>query len=382
MFKNYLGKIKRAILLILVLCITIFSGCGKKSDLVEDTSKDELPTEQQEEEEESATRVIKDIAGREITIPRKINKVFTTSAVGTIALYTIDPSKIAGLNSEVGELEERYLTKEYLELPVLGSYKGKDSGNEEEILKAEPDIIISMGDINDRWISEADEAQEKLGIPFLMINGDLETLNETYEFLGDILGEEERARELAGYCKMTIEDTKEVASNIPEDKKISVYYASTQGPLTTNVTGSIHTQAIELVGAINAAEVTVEKMSGGVEVSMEQVLNWNPARIIAAKGMKGNEGSYDIITKDSKWGTIKAVEDGEVYAIPNAPFNWFDRPPSVNRIIGVRWLGNLLYPEEFKIDIKEETKNFYKMFYHCELTDSEVEEILEGAISK
>ena len=63
-------------------------------------------------------------------------------------------------------------------------------------------------------------------------------------------------------------------------------------------------------------------------------------------------------------------------------FNWFDRPPSVNRILGVRWLGNIIYPEVFDIDIKQETKDFYEMFYHRELTDEEVEEILTNATVK
>lgn len=374
MIQRYLKISKKAVVLLLVLSlfVTVVSGCGKSSEIV-----DSIP---ENVDEESDTRIIKDMAGREITIPKEVNKVFTTSSVGTITLYSINPSLIAGLNSEFGALEEKFLTKEYLSLPVLGNYKGSDSANEEEILKAEPDIIISMGDINERWISDADEAQEKLGIPFLMIDGDLENMHETYEFLGDILGEEERCKLLGDYSKLTIENTKEIAKDIPEDKKVSVYYASTQSPLNTNVTGSIHTQVIDLVGALNAAVVTVEKMSGGVDVSMEQVLEWDPDLIIAAKSSKGNEGSYETITVDPKWSGIKAVKDNNIFAIPNGPFNWFDKPPSINRIIGVKWLGNLIYPEEFDIDIKQETKDFYEMFYHRELTDAEVDEILEGAI--
>lgn len=367
MGQKILNKKILSLLLILILSMSFLSACGKKEPDFE-------------QENEGKTRVIKDMAGREMEIPTKIDKVFTTSSVGTIVLYSINPSLIAGLNSDATELEEKYLTEEYLSLPVLGRYKVGDSANEEEILKAAPDIILSMGDIDERWISEADEAQEKLGIPFLMISGDLETMDETYEFLGDILGEEERCKILADYSRKTIEDTKEIASTIAEYEKIKVYYGSTENPLNTNVTGSIHTQAIDLIGAINAADITVEKASGTVEVSMEQVLNWNPDLIIAAKSSKGSESSYDIIKTDPKWSSIKAVKENNVYAIPNAPFNWFDRPPSINRIIGVKWLGNLVYPEYFDIDMKQETKDFYKLFYHRDLTDEEVDEILENAI--
>lgn len=380
MFKKYSTKTsKMALLLIVVLLMVSMAGCTKKSDEAINNTPEQV---EQAQQDESTTRVIKDMAGREVEIPKEINKVFTTSGVGTIALYSINPSKMAGLNSKLTALEEKYLTKEYQQLPILGSYKDASSGNAEEILKAKPDIIISMGNIDERWIKDADESQEKLGIPFLMIDGDLENLHKTYEFLGDILGEEERCKKLSEYCKNTIEEVKTIASTIPMEERIKVYYGTTQGPLVTNVTGSIHTQAIDLVGAINAAEVTVEKMSGGVEVSMEQVLNWNPDKIIAAKGMEGNEGSYEIITKDSKWKDIKAVQNNQVYAIPNAPFNWFDRPPSVNRVIGVKWLGNLIYPERFNYDMNKETKDFYEMFYHRALTDDEVAEILENAMPR
>ncbi|HZX21774.1 MAG TPA: ABC transporter substrate-binding protein, partial [Clostridia bacterium] len=300
----------------------------------------------------------------------------------TIALYSINPSKIAGLNSKLTELEEKYLTKEYQQLPILGTYKDANSGNDEEILKAAPDIIISMGDIDERWIKDADESQEKLGIPFLMIDGDLMNFHKTYEFLGDVLGEEERCKKLGEYCKNTMDEVEAIASKIPEKEKVRVYYGATQGPLVTNIAGTIHTQAIDLIGAINVAESTAAKVSGGIEVSIEQILSWNPEKIIAAKAVADNEGSYKIIIQDSKWKNIKAVRNNQVYAIPNAPFNWFDRPPSINRVIGVKWLGNLIYPDKFGYDMNKETKDFYKMFYHCELTDDDVAEVLENAVPR
>ena len=40
------------------------------------------------------------------------------------------------------------------------------------------------------------------------------------------------------------------------------------------------------------------------------------------------------------------------------------RPPSVNRVIGLRWLGHVLYPEAFPGSVRDETRNFYGLFYH------------------
>jgi iron complex transport system substrate-binding protein len=91
---------------------------------------------------------------------------------------------------------------------------------------------------------------------------------------------------------------------------------------------------------------------------------------------------YEKIKADPKWKTIKAIQDNKVYAVPSGPFNWFDRPPSVNRVLGLKWLGNLLYPEVYDYDIAEEVREFYKMFYHYDLTDEDIEFLLKDAGGK
>ena len=67
---------------------------------------------------------------------------------------------------------------------------------------------------------------------------------------------------------------------------------------------------------------------------------------------------------------------------PQYPFNWIDRPPSANRIIGIKWLANLFYPELFHYDIRTETSDFYQRFYHRKPTDAELGEVLAQAVRK
>ena len=411
MFHKHLIKTKKALSVILstMLISSLIVGCDKKTETgsattfeygkkaIIDSTEGKVETSNErnksnitsttttheDERGEDGTRIVTDMVVRKVEIPSKVNKVFTTSPVGTIALYSINPERIAGLNNQPGEVESKYLLEDYLKLPVLGTYKEANSGNEEEILREAPDIIISMGNLDDSWISKADESQAKLGIPFLMIDGNLENLDKSYEFLGDILGEQEICKELSKYCKETIEDTKKLAKKIPVEKRKKIYYATDTG-LSSNIRGSLHTQPIELIGAINVVEPTSQQStSTRVYLSMEQVLSWNPDIIIATQSDVGS-GAYETITKNSKWGSawnnIDAVKDKNVYGIPYAPFNWFDRPPSVNRILGIRWLGNLVYPEYFKINIRKETKKFYKMFYHHELTDKELDDILKNSV--
>ena len=73
---------------------------------------------------------------------------------------------------------------------------------------------------------------------------------------------------------------------------------------------------------------------------------------------------------------MKAVKDKKVYLIPHAPFNWFDRPPSFMRILGLKWLTNILYPKEYKIDIVKEAKDFYRLFLGVELSTNEMKQVI------
>ena len=53
--------------------------------------------------------------------------------------------------------------------------------------------------------------------------------------------------------------------------------------------------------------------------------------------------------------------------------------PSVNRVMGLKWLAGLFHPEAWQGDLRAETVRFYSLRYHVELTDAEIEVLLERA---
>lgn len=338
----------------------------------EETAKQLLP----------AYKEITDAAGRTVIVPAKINTVYSVSPVGTIFMYTLAPDKIAGRNWEAADSEKKYTLASYSNLPVIGGAFGKDKTmNPEEVLKVKPDIILQTG-IDDTSVSTADTLQNQLNIPVIVVRLGLDNIDQTYEFMGKLLGVEEQAQQLAEYCRQTMADVKAKAAAIPADKQVRVYYAEGNEGLETDPKDSQHTEVLDLVKGLNIADVAIQNGYGRSQVSIEQILFWNPEVIIVCfdqdfQSLKN--GAYQVIANDAKWQQVQAVQQKRVYQIPYAPFNWFDRPPSVNRIIGIKWLANLLYPDYFKYDMKQETKEFYKKFYHVELTNQDVEDILQHA---
>jgi iron complex transport system substrate-binding protein len=329
----------------------------------------------------SGGRTIVDMAGRKVTVPVKVSKVYATSQIGIIAIYTLNPDALAGWNFALGEGEKKFIPAKYHRLPVLGAWSGKNNtANLEQIIRVRPDCLISMGVLDRSYSDSADRIQQQLKIPVILVDGSLTKLDAAYRFLGDLMGCPARARELGAYCRRTVDGVAEAVVGIPPEKRVRVYYAEGMKGLETDPRGSMHTEVLEAAGGINVADVPLLKGYGRSAVSLEQLLAWNPDVIIAGYDKEAeNGGLYRQILSDPTWGRLKAVQNRRVYQIPSDPFDWFDRPPGVNRIVGVEWLANLLYPGQVKLDPETAAKEFYRKFYRRTLTGAEVEELLRKA---
>ena len=369
--------------MIMLIFVTLVAGCTNQgideepnenlndiAEDIEDNSGEDVDTDTQEEN-------LVDMAGREIIIPDIIDTVFSTGPVGTIVLYSLVPDKMVAWNYSLRDGEKRYIDKKYHDLPNLGG-AGGEIVNFEELLKVNPDVIITMGKINETEISQVEEMEEQLGKNIIIIDDDINKLDEAYKLLGKILGKEEKAGELAKYSKDVLDDIEKNSELITEDMKVNLYYAEGPDGLQTEPAGSWHGEVMDMVSANNVVKLEEEGTVGKSEVSIEQVLAWNPDIIISWDDERG--GYYSGILEDPIWKDVQAVKDGEVYEIPNKPFNWLDRPPSVNRVLGLKWLGNLLYPDVYNYNMRDEVKEFYDKFYHYDLTEEEIDELLENTI--
>jgi len=362
---------KLCVLLTIVTILVVLTACGKESVL----PKDNRPTID-----------VTDMSGRTVTIPREINRIYAVGVNGSIIVYTLAPEKLSGLGVLPASGTAKYISEQYHKIPVLGDIEG-NSANSETVLKANPDIIISsmMADVDKATtITNADRLQKKLDRPVVVIDGRLTNTDKTYEFLGNIMDSKERAKELGDYCAKSLKEIKVMVEKIPAEKLVRVYYAEGPKGLTTDPAGSRHTEVLDFVRGINVAQVQTGLDSVPAGVSLEQVMIWNPDVIITGKGKGHNSGGefYNYALKEDNWENIKAVKTGQVYEIPAYPFNWFDRPPSVSRVIGIKWLANLLYPDYVTIDIKAEVKEFYAKFFDYNLNDQEMDDILQNAMRK
>lgn len=324
----------------------------------------------------TTTRVFVDSTGRHVVVPRNIERVYAAGPPASIILYTLAPEKLIGWNRRLHPAEKTFMPKRYVDLPVLGRLTGRgNTANIEIVLKANPDIILDYGSTSKTYKSLADRVQEQTGIPYLLIDGSFNNAAEAYRLLGDLLGKKGRAERLARYVEHTLANTIDLVAKIPASKRPRVYYGRRRDGLETGLGGSINVEILELVGAINVA-ANAASGKGLASVSMEQVLKWNPEVILTL-----DQHFFESLGSDVLWRNVQAVQNGRVYLAPRLPFGWFDRPPSVNRLIGVKWLTSVLYEEDANHNILRDTREFYRLFYHIDLSDHQLSQLIEHAIA-
>lgn len=319
----------------------------------------------------SGAREISDMYGRKHFLPDRARKVFSTSPVDTYLLYALDPEMLAGLNFPVKEKDRQYLHRHVTRIPVIGWFGQGQSPNRETLLAINPDIIFTSA-LDHALSSKVDQALKVMRMPVVELTIDrLSDYPDAFLRAGRILGRQQRARKLADYSCNTLAEARAIVARLPRDKKVSVYYAEGTDGLSTECDTSRHVELVGLAGGSNVHQCRERSPYGLEKISLEQVLVYNPEVILVME-----ERFYRNVFKDPIWKRIRAVKNGRVYLIPRHPINWFDRPPSFMRFIGLKWLLNSLYPAHYPIDIERETREFYQLFLGVDLSGKEIRSLL------
>ena len=366
-----------ALLICLVMSVSLLTGYSETKAATEEPTQS---TEQDATQETAETREITDMAGRKVTVPtaENIESVFSAGPVAAIFLYMVAPDKLLGWNYELNDVEKSIILDKYQDLPNFGM---GDAVNYEAVIAANPTIAINSGKINDAMVSDCDALSESLGIPVVAVDNELNNSAEAFRFMGELLGVEDHAEELAQYAEQVFTDINAL-SDIPEEKKVSVYFGNGEDSLETAPRGSQHAQILDAINAVNVADLELGDGSR-VQISAEQLLAWDPDVIVVngePKADKSGSSAAEDILSNPDYASLKAVQDQKVYGTPNAPFSWVDRPAGPNRLIGMRWFSALIYPEYIKCDINEEIHKFFDLFYHVDLSDEQLENVLKGTL--
>lgn len=346
-------RITCAALLVIMCVCAVFAG-GKKEANVE-------------------TRLITDQLGRTVSVPANIDSavVLQHQTLNIIVqLNAVD--KVSGiLSSWKRQLGPNYvnLAPALENLPMPGDLS---EVNIESLLAIQPQVVF----VTNYAPPDMIERIEKAGLPVIAVSlrEDAESerakINPTMEdeetaynnglkigirLIGDVLDRRKEAEELINYAFDHRKIVDDRIKDIAPDQRIRTYMANPN--LNTYGSGKYTGLMMIHAGAMNVAAATIE---GAKQVSMEQVLAWNPDVIFVQERYPD---VVDEINSSPVWQSVSAVKNGRVYLMPEYAKAWgYPQPEAI--AIGELWMAKKLYPGRFAdIDIQKEANDYYERFY-------------------
>lgn len=323
-----------------------------------------------------ADRLITDQIGREVKIPDHVERVVTLQHQSLNILVQLHAGEnvkgvLSSWKKNLGPEFARFIPG-IESLPTPGDLT---SANVEELLKLKPDVVFVANYAPKPMI----EALERAGLPAVAVSlrqdaaGERAKLNPTMgdedaayadglrdgiRLIADIVDRRQEGEALIERAFASRKLVEERLRDIAPEKRVRAYMANPN--LTTYGSGKYTGVMMERAGAFNVAAPSIK---GYKQVSIEEVIGWNPAVIFVQARYPKLVGQ---ILSDPQWANIAAVKDKRVALMPEYAKAWgYPQPEAL--ALGELWMAKKLYPERFAdIDVDAMARDYYKTFYRAE----------------
>lgn len=251
--------------------------------------------------------------------------VFAAGQPAAILIFVLAPARLSGWPRRPAPEALRRLPLG-ADLPERGALTGGGApANLEAVASLKPRLVIDYGDRLGSYRDVAARLQGRLGAPYRLIDGALGRTPQALVEAGGLLGVPERGARLGDAAAAILARAAKRAGTGP-----SFYYARGRDGQETGFAGSLATEVLEGAGWTNVA---VGGRNIG-RVAREQVVAWDPEVIVTL-----DPGFARTAMADPVWRNRKGGQPRRLLLLPELPFGWIDRPPSVNRLLGCAWLG-------------------------------------------
>ncbi len=294
--------------------------------------------------------VITDHLGREVTIeevPESLVSGYYITSSMLISLGLAD--KMVGLEAKAATRPIYSLAAPHLlDLPNTGSMK---EFNLEGAIAMNADLYILPLRLEDAVNTLSD-----LGLTVIAVNPEnMELLLETIAMIGLATGTEERAAKLISYYDDKVAELEAITA---ESEAVTVYLGGNSDYLSTATSQMYQNHLIELAGATNVAAEIDD--SYWATISYEQLIDYNPDVIIIVPEA---EYTKEDLLADDKLASISAIQNEEIYAMPDSFEAWDSPVPSA--ILGSMWLSSVLHEDAYPFEaFKDDVVDFYEVFYN------------------
>ncbi|MBU9823274.1 ABC transporter substrate-binding protein [Rahnella sp. BCC 1045] len=323
-----------------------------------------------------ASRQITDQLGRQVTLPDQVDRVVVLQHQTLNLLVQLDATKdiVGVLNNWQQQLGSGYLrlAPSLEKTPVVGDLT---SVNLESVVALHPQVVFVTNYAPQEMIDQI--SQTGIAVVAVSLRDDpkgeehkmnpvlpdedqayTEGLKKGIQLIGEVVNRQKQAQSLIDYTFAQRQLTSTRLKNVPADQRIRTYMANPD--LTTYGSGKYTGLMMSHAGALNVAAATVK---GYKQVSLEQVIAWNPQVIFVQDRYPEVVGQ---INHDPKWQSIDAVKNHRVYLMPEYAKAWgYPMPEAL--AIGELWMAKKLYTQKFAdIDMQKQADAYYQRFYRTD----------------
>jgi len=310
-----------------------------------------------------------DSGGRSVTLPQRVDKVLPAGPPAAVVLYTLAPEKLLGWVRAPDAESLAYLAPRWRNLPVPGRITGRNGLAPAAIKALGADLIVDFGDVTPAYVELANRTQAETGIAYVLVDGALGDSAKAYRSLGQAVHSEARGQQLASASSGLLDEVAgKVATGAAAGPK-RVYIARGPDGNETYGAGAFNDDVLARTGAVNVARDWGRGLLK--DIAPEKVREANPDMVIAL-----DPHFLEVVGRTPAWKAVGAIAAGHLRVAPRRPFGWLDEPPGVNRLIGVRWLAGVLYPERFG-PTRQAVRDFFRTFYQVELGDAALDKLLD-----
>lgn len=343
----------------LVLGLSALSGCGQSA-----TSTQAPKTTQA-----GTTRTVVDLAGRTVTLPSHVTRVASDyPAVNQMVFMLGGMDRLVA--TDQGEVPNKIFQAIYPRLTSIATpfSASTTTVNVESLLSTRPDVVFVSSN------GPMAKQLQGLGIPVVVLSvfNTPAQLEAGVQKVGEVLGGDApaRAKKFAQYYEGNVARAASATAKVPQAQQPKVYYTAGNS-LQTEGNGSIVTVWMKEAGGRNiAAENGIKAPPTFSTVSVEDVARWNPDVIVCRDSATKKE-----ILQDPRWAGITAVRTNRVLVNPKGVFVWSVR--SGESALQPLWAAKIFHPDLFAgLDMRKEVHDFYQSFYSYNLSDQQLDAIL------
>ena len=320
-----------------------------------------------------ADRTVTDQLGRQVTLPDSVNRVVVLQHQTLNLLVQLNAADdIVGVLSswkkQLGPEFARFMPS----IDKMSMPGDLTQVNIESLLALHPQVVFVANYAPEPMIQQIQNA----GIPVVAISlredaaGEKNKMNPSMadeerayneglkqgiRLIGEVVNRQAEASALINYTFAARAKFNAPVAAIPPAEKVRVYMANPD--LNTYGSGKYTGLMMQHAGAMNVAAATVK---GARQVSLEQVLKWDPQVIFVQDRYPE---VIKQITTDPQWQAIDAVKNHRVWLMPEYAKAWgYPMPEAL--AIGELWMAKKLYPDRYKdIDVDAAAQDYYHRFY-------------------